>query len=53
MFYICKRSLRNGALTFVKRYSNESDAQAVADLANYTHGRFGPEIRKYVVISAL
>jgi hypothetical protein len=53
MFYICTRSLRNGALSFVSKYSDQQKAKAIADMANY--GRFsnGPTHSLYVVISAL
>jgi hypothetical protein len=52
MFYICTRSLRNGALGFVAKYDDEQKARHVAEMGN--HGRLcnGPAFLVYVVISA-
>jgi hypothetical protein len=53
MFYICLRSLRNGALQFVSKYQDKAKAQSVADLANYGRNSLGPIESRYVVITAV
>jgi hypothetical protein len=53
MVYICTRSLRNGALTFVKTYSDCVLAGKIVDMANHGLSCQGPARIKYVVISAL
>lgn len=53
LFYICTRSLRNGALTFVCTYTSVVRAQAVIDMANYGVQSRGPHDHKYVVLNAI
>ena len=53
LYYICTRSLRNGALSFVCTYTDVAKAQAVADMANYGVQSRGPFDMRYVVLNAL
>ena len=50
--YICTRSLRNGALSFVAAYTDQTLAQHVVNLANQGLLSCGPSHIKYVLINA-
>lgn len=51
-YYICTRSLRNGALSFVATYSDAEQAQRIASMAQYGVESRGPFDHKYVVITS-
>jgi hypothetical protein len=52
MFYICLRSYRNGALSFVCDEQDEAKALRVVEMANHGRRCYGPIDSRYVVISA-
>lgn len=53
MFYICTRSLANGALSFVSSRDSKVQAQMIANAGNYGKYSIGPQKLVYVVIPAI